>query len=78
MLHNDSEPLEASGYVLGDFTPRLFLPGVAGDGAGLGGYLHVCRGQVRYGWEKKGWLSKKGTTIPMLHGGRANGKGRYK
>lgn len=60
MLHNDAEPLEASGYVLGDFTPRLFLPRVAGDGAGLGGYLHVCRGQVRYGWEKKGWPSKRG------------------
>lgn len=48
-LNNDPKPLEVSGYVLGDFTSRLglFLMGVAGDRAGLGGYLHVCRGQVR-------------------------------
>lgn len=29
------------------------------DGAGLGGYLHVCRGQARSRWEKKGWQSKR-------------------
>lgn len=44
--------------MLGDFTPSLSLPEVVGDGAGLGGYLHVCRGQVRSRWEKKGWQSK--------------------
>lgn len=59
MLHNDSKPLEVRGFVLGDFSPRLSLPGVAKDGAGLGGYLHVCRGQARSRWEKKGWQSKR-------------------
>ena len=49
VLHNDSEFLEVSDYVLGDFAAGTgcFLPGGTRDGAGLGGYLHVGRGQVQ-------------------------------
>ena len=54
MLH-DTKPVEISDYALGDFTPRfgLFLPGGAGDAAGLGLSLCVCRRQSRYRQGKK-------------------------
>lgn len=48
MLHHDSKLLQTSDYVPGDFTPRrgLFLPGGAGEGAGLTQSLHVRREQL--------------------------------
>lgn len=55
MLHHGAKPVEIGDYVLGDFTPRfgLFLPGGAGDAAGLGLSLRVCRRQLRYRQRKK-------------------------